>query len=147
MSLKIPISQEDEDLPLPEYATEGSSGVDLHASIKGDKLIMPDETRLIDTGIRIALMEGYEGQVRSRSSIAQEGVIIPNSPGTIDSDYRGEIKVMLRNLNKSPFRIQRGDRIAQLVIQQVEHVNWYSIDSLSDTKRSDGGFGSTGRSG
>ncbi|MDR1377821.1 MAG: dUTP diphosphatase [Synergistaceae bacterium] len=133
--------------PLPAYATPASAGVDLRA-VEGCA-IQPGERRLIPTGISIALPVGYEAQVRPRSSLAlKQGIILPNSPGTIDADYRGEIKVILLNLGDSPFTIEPGDRIAQMVVAPVSQVNWAEVDTLNDlreTERSEGGFGSTGR--
>ena len=145
-SLQIPVVQCDDtdDLPLPKRATAGASAVDLIAAVDETIRIESNDVELIDTGIKISLPEGYEAQVRARSGLAQRGIIIPNGPGTIDSDYRGEIKVLLQNLSGKPFSVDRGDRIAQLAVQQVERFRWDPRESLDQTKREDGGFGSTG---
>ncbi len=145
--IKVKIFQEPEaqDLPLPEYKTDGSVGMDLHAAVKEDVIIAPGERKLIPTGIRIAIPEGYEGQVRPRSGLAiNHGIGMLNSPGTIDSDYRGEIQVILINLGENPFVIKRGDRIAQLVISPVVKVDWEVVIELPKTNRGAGGFGHTG---
>jgi dUTP pyrophosphatase len=134
-----------EDLPLPEYATAAAAGVDLRAAISGPITLDPGERRLIPTGLRIALPEGYEAQVRPRSGLAiRHGIGMVNSPGTIDADYRGEIQVILINLGQEPFLIQRGDRIAQLVVAPVTRVAWQEVASLDETIRGEGGFGHTG---
>lgn len=134
------------DLPLPRYATVGASGMDLHAAIDGPLTLGPGDRALISTGIRIALPIGFEAQVRPRSGLAvRYGVAIVNSPGTIDSDYRGVIKVPVINLGREPFEILRGDRIAQMVVAPVSHVVWKEVtDDLPATDRQDGGFGHTG---
>ena len=145
--IKVKIYREPgtEDLPLPQYKTDGSAGMDLHASVKEDVVIAPGERRLIPTGIRIAIPEGYEGQVRPRSGLAiNYGIGLLNSPGTIDSDYRGEIQVILINLVDSPFVVKRGDRIAQLIIAPVVKVEWEIVYQLPQTERGSGGFGHTG---
>jgi dUTP pyrophosphatase len=130
-------------LPLPAYATPGSAGVDLCAA--EECVLQPGERALVPTGISIALPAGYEAQVRPRSGLAlKHGIILPNSPGTIDSDYRGEIKVILQNLGNAPFSVQPGDRIAQMVVAPVCRVGWREADALDETKRGPGGFGSTG---
>jgi dUTP pyrophosphatase len=135
---------------LPVYKTGGSAGADLHAYLKephaGTILLEPGERTLVPTGIRMQLPAGYEGQVRSRSGLAIEhGVVCLNSPGTIDADYRGEIRVILANLGDEPFVISDGDRIAQLIVAPVSHASFSRADSLGDTQRGAGGFGSTGR--
>lgn len=132
------------DLDLPTYATAGSAGMDLRAAISTPQTLVPAQIILIPTALAIALPEGYEAQVRSRSGLALRGVVCLNSPGTIDSDYRGEIKVILANLGNEPFIIKRGDRIAQLVIARYERICWQLTDHLPPSVRSDGGFGSTG---
>ncbi len=133
-------------LPLPEPATLGSAGVDLRAAIEEDLLIEPGARVLVPSGFAIELPEGFEGQVRPRSGLAlRHGISIPNAPGTIDSDYRGEIKVILMNAGSEPFRVSRGDRIAQLVVAPVQRAIWREVDGLVDTGRGDGGFGHTGR--
>jgi dUTP pyrophosphatase len=134
------------DLPLPSYRTSGSAGVDLYAAVSEPVVLMPGERKLIPTGIHIALPPGYEAQVRPRSGLAlQYGIGMVNSPGTIDSDYRGEIAVILINWGSEPFTIQRGDRIAQLIVAPVAHIEWDETDSLPESERGEGGFGHTGR--
>ena len=132
------------DFPLPEYATPASAGVDLRAS---DGCVIPPGGRaLVPTGLHIALPEGYEAQVRPRSGLAlRHGVTLPNSPGTIDADYRGEIGVILMNLGQEPFVVEPGDRIAQMVVAPVVRVAWSEAEALDATERGEGGFGSTGR--
>tara|TARA_B100000029_G_scaffold100740_1_gene90946 strand:- start:242 stop:697 length:456 start_codon:yes stop_codon:yes gene_type:complete len=146
-TLRVPIQQFDyaKDLPLPIYATDGSAGVDLLAAIDEPITIDCGCHLVIPTGIAIAIPIGYEGQVRPRSGLAaRKGVTILNSPGTIDSDYRGEISVVLINLGKEPSTIIRGHRIAQLIISPVVRVQWQEAKELVDTDRGVGGFGSTG---
>jgi len=133
------------DLPLPSYATIGSAGMDLIAAIEDDIILKPMERKAIPTGLTIALPEGFEAQVRPRSGLAlKHGISIPNSPGTIDSDYRGEICAILINLSNENFVIQRGMRIAQIVIAEYSRCSWDIRTELSETERSEGGFGSTG---
>ncbi len=133
------------DLPLPTYATEGSAGCDLHASVEGERVLAPGERGLIGTGLRIALPPGYEAQVRPRSGLALEhGLMLPNAPGTVDSDYRGELKVIVWNSGTEPYVIRRGDRIAQLVVAPVTQVEWDEQPDLEATRRGPGGFGHTG---
>jgi dUTP pyrophosphatase len=133
------------DIPLPQYATEGSAGMDLCAAVAGDIAIQPGETVLIPTGFSIELPAGYEAQIRPRSGLAvKHQVGILNSPGTIDSDYRGEIKVILTNFGKNFFTVKKGDRIAQMVIGSYTKISWNEVDSLSETTRGAGGFGHTG---
>ena len=132
--------------PLPEYKTIGSSGVDLYANITEPIVLHPLEKVIIPTGIYIGLPLGYEAQVRPRSGLAaKEGITVINAPGTVDADYRGEIKVILGKVTKGEFVINPGDRIAQLVIQKVEQVEWEEWDELDETERGEGGFGSTGK--
>lgn len=134
-----------EDLPLPEYATPGAAGVDLRAAVSEELTLSPGGRCLVPTGIAIALPEGYEAQVRPRSGLAlKHGVTLLNTPGTVDADYRGEVKVILINLGKEPFTVRRGDRIAQLVVQPVARIVWRETSSLEETDRGDGGFGHTG---
>jgi len=134
-----------EDLPLPQYATAGAAGVDLRAAIAEPVSLQPGERRLISTGMRIALPEGYEAQVRPRSGLAiRHGIGMVNSPGTIDADYRGVIQVILINLGQEPFTVERGDRIAQMIVAPVTRVDWHEVPSLDDTERGEGGFGHTG---
>ncbi|GIV14911.1 MAG: deoxyuridine 5'-triphosphate nucleotidohydrolase [Armatimonadota bacterium] len=133
------------DLPLPQYATPGSAGADLYAAVREPVVIHPGERRRISTGIRIALPPGYEAQVRPRSGLADRyGLSMVNAPGTIDSDYRGVIQVILINLGQEPITIRRGDRIAQLVVAPVVQAVWQEVKSLPETERAEGGFGSTG---
>ena len=133
------------DLPLPAYETSGSAGMDLRAAVEATVTLQPMERRLIPTGIAIGLPEGLEAQVRPRSGLAlKHGITVLNSPGTVDSDYRGEVGVLLINLSDTPFQIGRGDRIAQLVIASVERTHWVETQTLEATSRGIGGFGSTG---
>ncbi len=132
------------DLPLPKYMTELAAGVDLYANVDEPVTLKKGEIKLIATGIAIALPEGYEAQIRPRSGLAyKHGISLVNTPGTIDADYRGEIKVIMINFGDEDFVINRGERIAQMVINKVERVRWEVKDELDETKRSDGGFGST----
>ena len=131
--------------PLPQYATEFSAGLDLRANIDEPIELQPLERQLISTGIFIALPKGYEAQIRPRSGLAfKNGISVLNSPGTIDADYRGEIKVLLVNLSNTPFKINDGERIAQMVIAKHEQIYWDEQTSLSITERGAGGFGHTG---
>ncbi len=133
------------DLPLPEYATAYSAGVDLMAAIDADVVLAPMQRALVAAGISIALPQGYEAQIRPRSGLAyKHGISLVNTPGTIDADYRGEIKVLLINLGQEAFTVTRGMRIAQLVVAPVSQVNWQAVDTLEETVRGEGGFGSTG---
>jgi dUTP pyrophosphatase len=130
---------------LPAYATVGSAGMDITAALAEPMLLEPGAIVMIPTGIAIALPQGFECQVRSRSGLAaKHGIFALNAPGTIDSDYRGEIKVILANSGKASYAIQPGERIAQLVIARYETVQWELVDSLDETERGIGGFGSTG---
>jgi dUTP pyrophosphatase len=132
--------------PLPEYATEGSAGMDLRANIETSKTLAPMERAIIPTGLFIELPIGYEAQIRPRSGMAfKKGLSIPNSPGTIDADYRGEIGVIVINLNSEAVIIEPGERIAQMVIARYERISWSEVEALSDTERGAGGFGSTGK--
>ena len=134
------------DLPLPSYATEGSAGMDIRAAVPADVVLKPGETVLIPTGFAVAIPGGYEAQVRPRSGLAiKHQVGILNSPGTIDSDYRGEVKVILTNFGKHDFIVKRGERIAQLVITRYVRATWEERESLEETARGAGGFGHTGR--
>ncbi len=131
---------------LPAYATEGSAGMDLRAQLNEAVLLLPLERKLIPTGLFIELPEGYEAQVRPRSGLAiNEGITCLNSPGTIDSDYRGEIKIILINLSNEPQEIKQGDRIAQLVISKVEQATLNLVEDIALTERGTGGFGHTGK--
>jgi len=144
ISLKI-LRLHSDDLPLPQYLTEGSVGMDLPAAIEKSLVILPDERAIIPTGLAVAIPEGYEAQIRPRSGMAlKHGIILPNAPGTIDSDYRGEIQVIIANISKEPFTINRGDRIAQMVICPVVKAKLEICASLPETSRGSGGFGHTG---
>jgi dUTP pyrophosphatase len=131
--------------PLPAYETAGSAGMDIRAYTETDIALKPMERKLIPTGLYIELPDGYEAQIRPRSGMAfKHGISLPNTPATIDSDYRGEIKVALINLSDTDFTIKSGDRIAQIVIAKYEKATWTLTDSLTETKRGEGGFGHTG---
>ena len=133
-------------LPLPDYATAASAGVDLAAAIAGDMTLRPGERAAVPTGLALALPEGYEAQIRPRSGLAlRHGVTVLNSPGTIDADYRGEIQVILANLGAEPVTLTRGQRIAQLVLAPVVRIDWREVEHLPESARGTGGFGSTGR--
>ncbi len=135
-----------QDLPLPVYATEGAAGMDLLAAIDEPVLIASGQRVLIPTGLAIALPAGYELQIRPRSGLAlRNGIVLPNSPGTIDEDYRGEIQVIVLNTGNEPFQVERGTRIAQAVLAPVVRVTWDEVADLDVTARNAGGFGSTGR--
>lgn len=134
---------EGEGLDLPDYQSEGAAGLDVRAA--EDRMLQPGETALIPTGFAIAVPIGYEAQLRPRSGLAlKHGITLPNSPGTIDSDYRGPVGVILTNLGHEPFFINRGDRIAQMVIAKVERAAFELVESLDETARGAGGFGSSG---
>ncbi len=134
-----------EGLELPKYQTEGSAGLDLSAACREDIVIGCGERKLVPTGICIALPLDYEAQIRPRSGLAlKNGITLPNSPGTIDSDYRGEIQVILLNLGQEPFTVKRGTRIAQMVIAPVVKASLQIVDNLDNTVRASGGFGHTG---
>jgi len=136
----------DKELPLPAYETKGSAGMDLYAT-KDDRIV-PGQITIIPTGIAISMPEDYEAQVRPRSGLAAKyGITVVNTPGTIDSDYRGEIKVILTNLGKQEYQVQRGDRIAQIVFNPIKRIEWNEVETgleLEVTERGTGGFGSTG---
>jgi len=134
-----------QDLPLPCYATDGAAGMDLVAAVTEPVVVAPGQRVLIPTGLAIALPPGYELQVRPRSGLAlRNGIVLPNSPGTIDEDYRGEIQVIVLNTGSEPFRVERGTRIAQAVLAPVVRVAWAEVADLDVTARNAGGFGSTG---
>jgi len=134
-----------EDLPLPRYATAGSAGLDLAAAVEGDLVLEPGARALVPTGLRIALPAGYEAQVRPRSGLAlRSGLVLPNAPGTIDADYRGEISVLLMNAGRESFTVRRGDRVAQLVVAPVVQAQLVEVATLDATARGAGGFGHTG---
>jgi dUTP pyrophosphatase len=139
------INPEHHDIPLPAYATEGSAGMDVCAAVEKDVEIQPNETCLIPTGFIIELPQGHEAQVRPRSGLAiKHRIGILNSPGTIDSDYRGEVKIILTNFGSKPYIIHRGDRIAQMIVTKYERVQWEEASALADSARGEGGFGHTG---
>ena len=132
--------------PLPQYATPLSAGLDLRANLEAPITLQPMERRLVPTGLRIALPEGYEAQVRPRSGLAlKHGITLLNTPGTIDADYRGEIGVIMVNLSTESFTVEDGERIAQLVIARYEQAEWQETDVLDETERGEGGFGHTGK--
>lgn len=144
-TIPIKILPNGNDLPLPQYATSGSAGLDLMAAIHEDIVLLPSKRCLVPTGIAMALPVGIEAQVRARSGLAlKHGICVLNAPGTIDSDYRGEICVILMNAGEEPFVIQRGMRIAQLVLARYEQVDLKIVDQLEDTDRGIQGFGHTG---
>jgi dUTP pyrophosphatase len=145
LQIKVKKLPHSEGLPLPSYGTLHSAGVDLLAAVSENIILKPMERFLIPTGIAISLPIGYEAQVRSRSGLASKnGVIVINSPGTIDPDYRGEIFVSIINLGDKSFIVERGMRIAQMIISQFSQVSWNIVEDLDETDRSTGGFGSTG---
>lgn len=145
IKIKIQRVRKNSDLSLPQFQTAGASGCDLMADIHAPLLLRPRERCLIPTGIAIAIPKGFEAQLRPRSGLAaKQGVTLVNAPGTIDADYRGEIKVILINLGDKPVYIQRGDRIAQLVLQRVFQFEWEETEALDETQRAGGGFGHTG---
>ncbi len=135
-----------QDIPLPRYMTAQSSGMDICAALNDDLVLAPGRISLVPTGFAMALPDGFEAQIRPRSGLAvKHGISIINAPGTIDADYRGEVKIALINLGQEPVTLKRGDRIAQMVIQQVCQVRINVVEQLNDTDRSVGGFGHTGR--
>lgn len=145
LEVKIQRLAHGEGLPLPGYATAGSAGLDLAAAVTSDLVLPPGGRALVPTGLAIALPEGHEAQIRPRSGLAAKcGITILNAPGTVDSDYRGEIMVCLINLGDRPFTVSRGDRIAQMVVAPVSNVVFQTTESLDSTVREAAGFGSTG---
>jgi len=144
VKLKIKRKEGCGDIPLPVYMTAGSSGMDVCAACEGSVTLSPSETRLIPAGFFMEIPEGYEAQIRPRSGLAlKHGLTVLNSPGTIDSDYRGEVGIILSNLGRAPYTVNRGDRIAQMVIAKVERAE-ILLEEPSETARSSGGFGHTG---
>jgi dUTP pyrophosphatase len=134
-----------QDIALPSYESEGASGLDLRAAVNGELTLHPGEIRLVPTGLAISLPRGYEAQIRPRSGLAlKHGVGMVNSPGTIDSDYRGEIGLVLINWGSASFVIKRGDRIAQMIVTRVSRAEVLEVDGLEPTKRGEGGFGHSG---
>jgi dUTP pyrophosphatase len=150
MIAKVPIKirrlrEEFSDIPLPEYSTKGSSGLDIRAAVSEELIIPPGEIKLVETNLSVEIPENYEIQVRPRSGLAAKyGIGILNSPGTVDSDYRGEIKIIMINFGKEDFKILRGDRIAQLVVTKVYKAEVIETDGLELSERGEGGFGHTG---
>jgi dUTP pyrophosphatase len=145
IKLKVKRLSGNDDMVLPEYETESASGLDLRAAVKEDLAIHPGEIKLVPTGIAVSIPQGYEGQVRPRSGLAlRYGIGMVNSPGTIDSDYRGEIGLILINWGSEAFLIKRGDRIAQMVIAAVSRAEVIEVDVLESTSRGEGGFGHSG---
>lgn len=147
-TVKIGLKKKDgcEDLPIPRYATPGSSGMDLLADVDGEVALLPGEIKLISSGIYLSIPKGYEAEVRPRSGLAlKHGISLVNTPGTIDSDYRGLVSMIMINHGKDPFKIRRGDRIAQMVIKEVVRADMEVCGDLDETVRSGGGFGHTGK--
>lgn len=139
------ISNTTQDVPLPSYATHGSAGMDIYAAVNNEMIVKAGETTLVPTGFSMEIPVGFEAQIRPRSGLAiKHNIGLMNSPGTIDSDYRGEVKIVFSNFGKSDFVVKRGDRIAQMVVAQYERVEWEEVNQLSDTARGAGGFGHTG---
>jgi len=146
VQVKIQVLKHGEGLALPHYASEQAAGMDVRAAIETEIELAPLARILVPTGFAMALPKGYEAQIRPRSGLAMKhGITVLNSPGTIDADYRGEVGVVLVNLGQNAFRIQRGERIAQMVFAVVTQMNWEVTDSLDDTVRGSGGFGSSGQ--
>ena len=144
--VKLLIKKLHKNIILPEYKTDGSSGMDLMANVEQTVKILPGEKKIISTGIMVAIPEQYEIQIRPRSGLAaKNGISVLNTPGTIDSDYRGEIKVILINLGKDIFQINKNDRIAQMIVCPIIKVELKEVDSLPETARGEGGFGSTNK--
>jgi dUTP pyrophosphatase len=145
LTIPVQILPHGQGLALPEAATADAAGMDLRAAIEEPLTLAPLERALVPTGLRMAIPRGYEGQVRPRSGLAwRHGLTVANAPGTIDADYRGEVKVILANLGREPFTVTRGMRVAQLVIATVTPATLAPVEDLDDTDRSSGGFGSTG---
>jgi dUTP pyrophosphatase len=145
IAIKFKRLEENSDLPLPSYESEDSSGMDIRAAVEEELTLNPGEIRLIPTGLAVAIPRGYEGQVRPRSGLAlKHGIGMVNSPGTIDSDYRGEIGIIVINWGQRPFKIKRGDRIAQIIIARAYRADIIEVDDLDSTQRGGGGFGHSG---
>ncbi len=146
LTIKVKRLSHAEGIPLPQYMSKGASGCDLYAAVSEPVTVLPNEIKLIPTGLCVQIPEGFEAQIRPRSGLAlKNGISLVNTPGTIDSDYRGEIKLIMVNFGPQPFTIQKGDRIAQIVFQKVEKVQWELVEELEDSHRHDGGFGHTGK--
>jgi dUTP pyrophosphatase len=143
--VKVTRLEHGRDLPLPQYQSQQAAGMDLCAAVDSPLVIPAGEIRLVPTGLAISLPPGYEAQIRPRSGLAlKHGISLVNTPGTIDADYRGEIKIIMINHGKQPVTVNRGDRIAQMVINQVAQAEWVEVRTLDETERSSGGFGHTG---
>jgi len=143
--IKIKIKEDAKDLPLPRYMTAGASGMDLYADVDKELVLVPGKIRLVSCGIYLSIPEGYEAEVRPRSGLAlKHGITLVNTPGTIDSDYRGLVSLIMINLGDTPFNIRRGDRVAQLVIKEVIKASLVETGNLDETVRSSGGFGHSG---
>lgn len=141
--MKVRVVRLDKSLPLPKYEHEHSAGMDLRS--RETLVLLPGERKIVPTGIKIALPPEYEAQIRPRSGLAiKRGITVLNTPGTIDADYRGEVGVILINHSKEPFEIRKGDRIAQIVFNKIERAEWEEVSELDETRRGEGGFGSTG---
>lgn len=137
---------EGKDLEIPKYMSNQAAGMDLYACVEEETILHKGEIKLISTGIKIALPSGYEAQIRPRSGLAlKHGITLVNSPGTVDADYRGEIKIIMLNVGQDDFVIKRGERIAQMVINKIEQINWEIVDALEVSERGIGGFGHTGK--
>ena len=146
-TIKVNIKRKEcaRDLPVPSYATSGSSGVDLYADVENDTIISPGEIKLISCGIYIELPEGYEAQIRPRSGLSlKHGITLVNTPGTVDSDYRGLVNLIVINLGREEFTVKRGQRLAQMVIREVTRAEFVELEELGETERAHGGFGHTG---
>lgn len=143
ISLKVVMLENGMDLPLPSYATPGSAGMDLMAACHENMYLGPSEIKAIPTGISLQLVEGKQAEIRSRSGLSLKGIVVMNSPGTIDSDYRGEIKVILSNQGKEGYTVKRGDKVAQMIITNYTKADLILVSSLDETSRGSGGFGST----
>ena len=148
VSVAVSVLAHGKGLPLPDYASQGAAGLDLHAAIEAGLTLAPGARALVPTGLKMALPAGFEGQVRPRSGLAvKHGVTVLNAPGTVDADYRGEVMVALVNLGTEPFEVERGMRIAQLVVAPVTRAELRQVTDLDETARGGGGFGSTGLAG
>jgi len=143
--IRIKKRESAKDLPLPQYITPGASGMDLYADVDDELILNPGEIKLVSSGISLSLPEGFEGEIRPRSGLAlKHGITLVNAPGTIDSDYRGPVNLIMTNLGNSPFKMRRGDRVAQLVIKEVIRAELVEAEELDETVRASGGFGHTG---
>lgn len=146
ITVRVRVADRASDLPLPRYMTPGAAGLDVYAAVKDELSLDPGRVALVPTGLYLEIPPGFEAQVRPRSGLAlRHGVTLLNSPGTIDSDYRGELQVIVVNLGEKPFTLRRGERIAQLVFGRVARAEWQIVDELSGSERGEGGFGHTGR--